>query len=110
MLLLVVVLTVLLRKVGGDVSWLPCVHEPYLVRPGHFEYSLEIVPVRTCSGPKLRPQTGTPSFILSTFPAAVAWPAVITAYSYHGCEQVGPGADGVKTLARRRAAGRRPVE
>ena len=36
--------------VGGDVSWLPCVHDPYLIKPGRFAYSYTLVPLRrgTC--------------------------------------------------------------
>jgi len=31
------------QGVGGDVGWWPCVHEPWLVRPGRFRWRLALV-------------------------------------------------------------------
>ena len=31
--------------VGGDNSWAPCVHEPYLIKPGRFRYRIVLAPL-----------------------------------------------------------------
>jgi beta-galactosidase len=40
--------------VGGDVSWRPCVHEPYLVRPGRFRYRVVLAPLSGDPGEQYR--------------------------------------------------------
>ena len=38
--------------VGGDVSWLPCVHEPFLIKPAAFSYSMLLIPLRRGQRPE----------------------------------------------------------